>query len=70
MDFDNLTKENKADIKDTINYHYGVNIITSVCSAKLNNTTLIIYQDRERKDAIHIDYQEFKTLFNQLILGA
>jgi hypothetical protein len=70
MDFNNLTKEDKADIKDVINFRYGVNIITSVCSAKLNNSTLIIYQDQEKKDAVHIDYREFTTLFNELILGA
>jgi hypothetical protein len=72
MDFNNLTKENKADIKDVINFRYGINIITSVCSAEFNKMTmtLTIYQDREKKDAVSIDYREFTTLFNELILGA
>lgn len=70
MDFNNLTRQDKTDIRDTINSHYGVKFITEVCSAELNNTTLIIYQDKEKTDAIYIDYGEFKALFNHLILGA
>lgn len=69
MDFDNLTEQNKADIKDAVNYRY-TNMITSVCSTKLNNTTLIIYQDKEKKNAVHIDYREFRALLNERILGA
>jgi hypothetical protein len=70
MDFENLTEINKTDIKDVVNCFYGTNIITSIFSTKLDDSTLIIYQDKEKKDIIHIDYGEFKTLFNQLILGA
>jgi hypothetical protein len=72
MDFNNLTKENKADIKDVINLRYGINVITSVCSVELDKMTmtLTIYQDREKKYAVSIDYREFTTLFNELILGA
>jgi hypothetical protein len=72
MNFDNLTRENKADIKDVINFRYGINVITSVCSVELDKMTmtLTIYQDREKKYAVSIDYREFTTLFNELILGA
>jgi hypothetical protein len=70
MNFDNLTEQNRVDIKDTVNSLYGVNTITSVSSTKLNKTTLIIYQDEEKKNAVQIDYSEFRALFNELILGA
>jgi hypothetical protein len=49
MDFENLTDINKTDIKDVVNCFYGTNIITSIFSTKLNNSTLIIYQDKEKK---------------------
>lgn len=70
MDFKNLTKEDKRNITDGINSHYGINIITEVCSVIENNTTLIIYQDPEKTNAIHIDHSEFRAIMNQLLLGA
>lgn len=69
MNLKELTIVDKLTIKDAINSYYGLNLITSVESVEENQSTLIIYQDKEKTNAIHIDEAEFRSSINKLILG-
>jgi hypothetical protein len=70
MDFQNLTEQNKTDIKDVVNAYCGVKRVTSVYGANLKNSTLTIYLHTDENNFFEMDYGEFRRTFNELILGA